>query len=212
MKKLLKRLEKLIAVGDELKEKYRTISSKDDKEREDFVSRKNAWLLSCTNFFEKTGMNTFKDNFEAIQESHSGPTFKTAELIGTLKSAYEEIEEGFIYKIEHVLHADLFDSIIEQAEELLKSGHKIPAAVLARIVIEKWLFDFAEQNRVATSEEDKASKVNDSLKNEGIFATPKWRIVQSHLDVGNSAAHGKNEEFSEENVKSMFEFIKNTCF
>jgi hypothetical protein len=212
MKNIILRLEQLINEGNQIRELFRGGSYKPDVEREERAIKRNTWLLSSINILDKVGLKKFLEEFEKIENGTNYEAFKMAELVGILQSALNEIKLGFIFKIQHILHADMFSSLLEQARSLLESGHKIPSGVLARIVIEKWLFDFAEQNGLKNLNLDKASAVNDSLKENGIFSIPKWRQVQSNLDIGNAAAHGKSDQFDVSDVKIMFQFIENNCF
>ncbi len=52
---------------------------------------------------------------------------------------------------------------------------------------------------------------NDGLKTAGVFTTPKWRLIQGLLDVGNAAAHGNEKEFTEVDVRRMIDFAEANC-
>ena len=210
MKKLLERLDKLIAEAYGLREQWRDINAKPDRYREEAGLSRTRWLRSCENFFEFASMPKFAEEFQAISRNQSHPSYQIAQLIGILQSAKDEIQAGFIFKIKYLLHADFFNSIVDQAEDLLRTGHKIPSAVLGRIVIEQWLKDEAEKAGIPINETDKAAVVNDRLKNEKIFSIPRWRQVQSFLDIGNSAAHGRPDDFADDDVRRMMEFIRTT--
>jgi len=105
----------------------------------------------------------------------------------------------------------MFGSLVEQAKELLESGHSTPAAVLGRIVLERWLRDEAAKAEIQDADSSKVSVLNDNLKNAGAFSLPKWRHVQSLLDVGNAAAHGKESAFSVEDVRRLLTFAESNC-
>ncbi len=212
MKKLLGRVDKLIAEGYRLREEWRGLSGRAERNREEAVRSRARWLLSCNNFFEVCELRRYGGRFEEMEVGGwQHPCDVFARLIGILESARDEIKEGLVFKVRHLLHADLFSSLVEQADELLQTGHKIPAAVLGRIVIERWLGDEAEKAGVGLSEGEKASVVNDRLKKEGAFSTLRWRQVQGSLDVGNLAAHGKMDEFEDADVRRMVEFIRANC-
>ena len=66
-------------------------------------------------------------------------SWKLPQLVGLIKSVKECIEYGVTSKLKHLLHAEMFDSLVSQAKGLLETGHKVPAAVLLRIVLERWL-------------------------------------------------------------------------
>jgi hypothetical protein len=169
------------------------------------------WMQSSEHFLEFVGLPRFAEKFKTIYASNIRPPYKYHQLLGVLESAQDEIANGFLGRVVYLAHADLFGSVIEQAEELLKLAHLIPAAVLGRIVIETWLRDEAERNQIPDHESAKASVLNERLKTAGIFAIPRWRLIQGFLDVGNSAAHGKQEEFSSTDVTQLLMFAQANC-
>lgn len=134
-----------------------------------------------------------------------------AHVAGVLESARDCLAAGFVGKLKHLIHAEMFDSLLQQAEALLKAGHTIPAAVLGRIVIEDWLRDQAEKAGITVAVNEKASVINDSLKKAGVITASRWRQVQSYLDIGNAAAHGRSSEITMEDVGRQLEFAKTAC-
>ena len=106
------------------------------------------WELSCINILEKTfGKESLHCLSFKRYLNYANPQATVYDGIACLESAKEEVEKGFLYKIEHLVSADLFDSILEHAEYLLSKGHKDPAAILGRVVIEKTLKQIAERER-----------------------------------------------------------------
>jgi len=211
MKKLLNRIEKLINDGQEILREERADIALSDVENQDFQMKKSAWILSCINYFTKTEMTLFFEEFKSVLSGSYYPAMKIAHLISILKSAKDEIENGFVFQIKYLLHADFYDSILDQAKGLYESGHITPATVLARIIIEGWLKDKAEQNNIQFKEKEKAAVINDRLKDKA-YPLPLWRDIQTHLDVGNAAAHGEKGKFTNVQVENMFRFIENNCF
>jgi hypothetical protein len=121
---------------------------------------------------------------------------------GTLESAKGAIEKGYLTSFEFLISADIFDSTLEQAKELLKNGYKDPAAMLCRVVMEDSLKKIAKKEGIET-EDKKASWINDELKKKELYSQIQWREIQKWLDIGNAAAHGKFEEFKKEDVQKM---------
>ena len=134
-----------------------------------------------------------------------------ARVTGLLQSATECLERGFAGKLKRLLHAEMFDSLASQSRELLQKGHRIPAAVLGRIAIEDWLRDEAEAAGVPNYASVKASTLNEALRAAGVFPQPKWRHIQSLLDIGNAAAHGSEAEFTNDDVTRLITFVEANC-
>ena len=167
------------------------------------------WELSCSNILERTfgkesrHYTSFRD---CLQLTHQNAALEYG--IACMESAKEEIEKGFLYKIEHLVSADLFDSILEHAEYLLSKGHKDPAAILGRVVIEKTLKQIAERENVTLPDKAKLSKVNEILWKNQIYDKITWRLIQGHIDLGNFAAHGDFDKYDKDKVEDMLSWIR----
>ena len=211
MSKVLEKLESLIADGSALIGEWRSEHSGSDPGREVRARKTQRWTSSCEHFFEYMGMPSFKKRFQDVLGGKSYAAYTFSQLVGILESAKDEISSGLLGNIRHLLHADMFASIVEQASELLEKGHLTPAAVLGRIVIERWLRDLGEKSGVADYGTIKAATLNERLKGAGIFSTAKWGLVQGFLGIGNAAAHGKEDQFSRKDVEQMLEFARANC-
>jgi len=125
-----------------------------------------------------------------------------------MESAKEEIEKGFLYKIENLISADFFDSIFEHAEYLLSKGHKDPAAILGRVVIEETLKHIAERESIFLGNKEKLSKINEILWKNNVYTKITWRLIQGYVDLGNFAAHGDFDKYDESEVEDMLSWIR----
>jgi hypothetical protein len=182
------------------------------REGQSFTRRYNRWSKNVVEILAYASMEThLNDAREIIKTSLGWEGQKVLVLAGLLESAYDLMKNGFVGKIKFLLHAELFSSLVEQAKALNETGHTIPAAVLGRIAIEGWLRDQAEGAGIEISADEKASTINDKLKRALIFSVPRWRQIQALLDIGNSAAHGKTEDFSQSDVSKLLEFVETSC-
>ena len=167
------------------------------------------WHLSCLNILERTfGKDSeyyirFKNLF-VILNSQAWVDYGVAYM----ESAKEEVEKGFLYKIEHLISADFFDSILEHAEYFLSEGHKDPAAILGRVVIEKTLKQVAERENIVLSEKVKLTEINDILWKNQVYDKVTWRLIQGYIDLGNFAAHGDFDKYDNDRVRDMLDWIK----
>ena len=212
MKKIIDFLQGLIAASYALRIEWKNLPRpEDDDHLFTYIQMRARWLHSCVNVLSYAGLTDYLEQVARIrQDGEPGPA-GIAEITGILESARDALQQGLPGKIRYLLHAELFNSVLDQAGGLLETGHRIPAAVLGRIVIEGWLRDQAEKADIAGWEVEKASTLNENLKKAGVFPVPKWRHIQSLIDIGNSAAHGKDAEFSEEDVKRMIVFAQTNC-
>jgi hypothetical protein len=134
--------------------------------------------------------------------------WKIARIAGLLESASDMLAAGFIGSLRSIVQAEILDSVVDQAELLFKAGHVLPAAVLGRIVLERWLRGLATKQNIPDADTAKVTVLNDKLKQAAAFSTPKWRQIQTYIDVGNSAAHGKVGEFSDDDVGRLLVFVR----
>lgn len=84
-----------------------------------------------------------------------------------------------------------------------------PEFVLGRVVLEGWLQ--SEADRAGVDSTGRASTVLENLRKAGIFATPKWRQIQSLLDIGNAAAHGDTQALGSGDINRLLEFVETDC-
>jgi len=123
-----------------------------------------------------------------------------------LEGALNDLENGYLIGQEFIIAGEVFDSVLEQATYLNQSGHKDPAAVLARVVLEDSLKRLAREESL--NETLSASRINDELRRVGRYAQPQWRLIQAWLDLGNAAAHGRFAEYSQQDVQKLIEDIE----
>jgi hypothetical protein len=129
--------------------------------------------------------------------------YDVRKIIGILTGALDDLEGGFLQGQEHLIAGEILDSVLEEARQLSKSGYKDAAAVLARVVVEDALRRLCRS--MDLPDVGKAADLNNALRDAGQYSKPQWRIVQSWLDVGNAAAHGKFDEYTADDVMRMID-------
>ena len=135
-------------------------------------------------------------------ESNSGP-FKRMKAV--FIAAMDDYKGGYLTSIKNLIQADVFDSELEQAGELLSTGYKLAAAVIAGVVLETTLRDLCNREGLATG---KLDKMNADLAKAGIYNKLQQKRITALADIRNSAAHGKPEEFTESDVQNMIRDIE----
>lgn len=88
---------------------------------------------------------------------------------------------------------------------MLSSGYKLAAAVIAGVVLETTLRDLCNQNSLPIG---KLDKMNSDLAKAGIYNKLQQKRITALADIRNSAAHGKPEEFSDNDVTMMIRDIE----
>ena len=124
---------------------------------------------------------------------------------GILQAVLEDIDQGFIETVRQLIAAELFYDFFEQAEHLLESGYKAPAASLAGAVLENGLRSIAHRNGIQVREKEDLSTLNKKLADKEVYNRLVQRKAQVWTDVRNLADHGKFDEFSEKDVRNLIE-------
>lgn len=168
----------------------------------------NAWLIKVQNIMEKAFGATSPHNrkFEELVQTAICSKPQIAAIRGVLNGSLNDLENGFLIGQELLIAGEVFDSVLEEAKYLLNYGHKDPAAVLGRVVIEDSIKRLAQLEKLDDTK--KASVLNEGLKKAGRYNQAQWRQIQVWLDIGNDAAHGKFTNYSKEQVKDQIEGIE----
>lgn len=120
-------------------------------------------------------------------------------------AAMDDYKGGFLNSLKSLVQAETFNSELEQANELLSKGYKLAAAVIAGIVLETSLRDMCTQEGIAVSALD---KMNTNLAKAGKYNKLQQKRITALADIRNSAAHGKPNEFTEDDVKMMIRDVE----
>ena len=105
--------------------------------------------------------------------------------------------------------ADLFDSEMDKASELLKDGFLRSAGVIAGVVLEKHLNQVCLNHNVKIKKKNpNISDYNDALKKEGVIDVPNWRFIQRLGDLRNLCAHKKGREPTKDEVNEVIKGVE----
>ena len=121
------------------------------------------------------------------------------------RAAKEDYEGGYLATARSLIQAEVFDSVLEQASELLDSGYHIAAAVIAGVALETALRELCDRSAIAHGS---MSRMNDELAKAGVYNRNQQKRIIALAGSRNSAAHGKGDEFSAGDVKSMIQEIE----
>ena len=129
------------------------------------------------------------------------PQFK--QQLAILKAVSARFESS-LFDIRQLVQADLFDSELEAARELIKHGFLRGAGAIAGVVLEKHLGQVCENHNIKTRKKHPTiSDFNDLLKNGGALDTPSWRQIQRLGDVRNLCDHNKDRDPTKEEVEEL---------
>jgi hypothetical protein len=120
-----------------------------------------------------------------------------------LKSAENRLESS-LFEIRQLVQADLFDSEIEEARELLKNNFLRAAGAVAGVVLEKHLKQVCDShNVIVTKNNPTIGDLNDLLKNGSFIDIPQWRFIGMLGDIRNICDHNKKIEPKLDQVEDL---------
>ena len=112
--------------------------------------------------------------------------------------------ESSLFDIRQLVQADIFDSELEAAGELLKRGFVRASGAVAGVVLEKHLRQVCENHKIKFRKKAPTiSDYNDALKKQNVIDTPEWRFIQHLGDVRNLCDHSKDSDPTKDQVDDL---------
>jgi hypothetical protein len=123
--------------------------------------------------------------------------------LAILKSAEARFDSS-LYDIRQIVQADLFDSELEAAQELLKKKFNRASGAMAGVVLEKHLAQVCENHQIKIGKKHPTiSDLNDALKAADVVDLPQWRLVQHLADIRNLCDHSKASDPTADQVNDL---------
>lgn len=117
--------------------------------------------------------------------------------------------DSTLFDIKQFVQADLFDSELDTARELVSHGFLRAAGAVAGVVLEKHLGQVIDNHNIKTRKKNPTiSDFNDLLKDGGILDVPSWRQIQRLGDIRNLCTHNKQREPTGEEVEELISGIE----
>ena len=124
-----------------------------------------------------------------------------------LKSVRKRIESS-LFDIRQVLQADLFNSELDGARELVSKGFFRAAGVIAGVVLESHLREVAGNRKLKSRKRNPAiNDWNEILKSASVIDVPTWRNVQRLADLRNICAHSNEKTPSKDDVNELIQSV-----
>lgn len=159
------------------------------------------WLMGMR---AKVNDYTLEKNFN----DHAVITMRFHTQLDILKSVTQRFESK-LFEIKQLVQADLFDSEIDAAKELLKNGYHRAAGVISGVVLEAHLAQVCTNHSITVPKKNPGiGDYNDSLKNGNAIDVPQWRFIQRLGDLRNLCGHKKTDEPTKENVQELIDGVE----
>jgi hypothetical protein len=114
--------------------------------------------------------------------------------------------ESSLFEIRQIVQADLFDSEIDAARELLKHKFLRAAGAVAGVVLEKHLRQVCDDHKIAVTKKNPTiGDLNELLKKGRVIDVPPWRHISLLGDLRNLCDHDKDREPTEQEVSDLVE-------
>ncbi len=102
------------------------------------------------------------------------------------------------------IQAQILDTNIDSARELLKNKHLRSAGIVCGVVLEAHLKAVMARHDVKTRKKKLTLAVlNDALKDEEVYDVPRWRSIQHLTDLRNLCAHDGDREPTKNDVQDL---------
>ena len=123
--------------------------------------------------------------------------------LAILKSVSSRFESS-LFDIRQLVQADLFDSELDTARELLKHGFVRAAGAVAGVVLERHLSQVKNNHGAKTRKKNPTiADLNDLLKAQAVIDVPVWRQIQRLGDLRNLCSHKKEREPTKDEVEEL---------
>lgn len=204
-------MEKLTEEGDALKEHTAPAYGSGIMIPKENWNHFQEWLIRCENIiFMIFGEKSVQyHRFKKIRESDNKAYDIYNQLRGLMRGCFKDVRDGFLTNQEFIIANEIFDSILEEAEEFIKQKKKDIGAILLRIVLEDSIRRIAKREGINNIDNITTSEVNDKLKNSDFFSKTIWRQNQVWLDIGNYASHGDFDKYTQDEVEKFHNGLTN---
>ena len=124
--------------------------------------------------------------------------FQQIAIVEAIKRRFD----SSLFDIKQLVQADLFDSELEGARELLKNNYIRAAGAIAGVVLEGHLKEICDKHLIP-KKSGTISVLNDALKAANIIELPQYRHIQLLGDLRNNCGHKNTKEPTTENVEEL---------
>ena len=114
--------------------------------------------------------------------------------------------ESSLFEICQLVQADLFDSELDAARELLRNKFYRGAGAIAGVVIEKHLRQVCDDHKITIIKKHPGiGDLNELLRLGAVIDVPQWRHISMLADIRSLCDHNKQTEPSKEQVSDLID-------
>lgn len=128
--------------------------------------------------------------------------------LAILRAAKEDIEGGYLQKVETLVSASVFSDFLEMAEYLLANDYKDPAASLTGAVLEDGLRRICGNNNITVKSDDNISSLNQKLAQNHVYNPLYQKQIQVWNKLRDYADHGRFDQYKPDDVTDMLKGVR----
>lgn len=165
------------------------------------------WATSVLSLLERTfGNESFHSkNFSQKYQRFGGWEVDFENCHSIFKAAREDYEGGYLFDVRAMAKAEVLSDAIEQAKGLLAHNYKDPACVLCRVALETTLKELCNRKSIPHG---KLDRMNAELSKAGVYNMAKQKQITAWAEIGNRAAHGEWDQYTENDARSMLDGVE----
>jgi hypothetical protein len=198
----------------------------------EFVRQYHSWYSSCLAFVE-VNMPSRVAELERIHDNPKDSKFTGTSMITVLKHDVLTYNQqlaiagnvthiaAIVESVPHYLESRLYDvelaiaqlyvgDELAEVELLLKSRHVRAAGAVAGVLLERHLKLLCDRHQppLKYNKSSTISKLNDTLRDHGVYGVAQWRKVQWMGDIRNSCDHANTSEPRQADVADLVAEVK----
>jgi hypothetical protein len=140
-----------------------------------------------------------------VDSSAAIPQFR--QQVAILEAAQRRFDSS-LFEIKQLVQADLFDSELDAARELLKNKFARAAGAVVGVLLEKHLAQVCDNHSVKiTKKNPTIADFNEALKASDVIEIAQWRFIQHLADVRNLCDHNKKSEPTIDQVSDLIDGV-----
>jgi hypothetical protein len=200
-----KRFDELLVQADEIAATQQTKHSEHSSPyKEVDEGRLLAWTVKVKNLLSNA-CGSESEHYRAFAaadkpQSYEDNVARFVRVRSVFLAAKEDFEGGYLSSVRTLVQAEVFSTELDQGRELLSAGYASAAAVIAGVVLETNLRELCTRHGLAA---EKLERMNADLVKAGVYNVLVQKKITALAAIRNSAAHGKNGEFSHSDVAAM---------
>ena len=202
-------LDEIISVYEVAIAKSEYDDGSDMLKKHDVVALQSRCMAAAERIAGKA--STYSAQMQLVLQTEAGPWNQLSSMVGVAKALSHDLTKGYLRSFEELIHSSIFADFLEMADYLADNGYKDASAVVAGSTLEGHLRKMALKAGIAVSSEKgskSAGTLNAEIAKAGGYSKLEEKNVTAWLHLRNSAAHGRYNEYNQDQVKMLISGVR----